>query len=70
MFILLLFLSDRLLLFCCRVSLAKEMVDGLRIIFDFTVDNLLLYAEERRQFSEIRHITVEAPIRCLNRLAF
>lgn len=45
------------------------MVDGLRIIFDFTVDNLLLYGEERHQFSEIRHITVEVPVRPLNRCA-
>ncbi|XP_065203192.1 male-specific lethal 3 homolog isoform X2 [Planococcus citri] len=49
-----------------RVSLAKEMVDGLRIIFDFTVDNLLMYGEERGQFSEIRHITLEPPVRSLN----
>ncbi|XKL62503.1 hypothetical protein PGB90_002336 [Kerria lacca] len=46
-----------------RVSLCKETVDGLRVIFDFTVDNLLMYQEERVQFNDIRSITLNPPIR-------
>lgn len=39
------------------------MVDGLRIIFDFTVDNLLMYGEERVQFNEARNMSAGLPIR-------
>lgn len=46
-----------------RVSLCKEMVDGLRVIFDFTVDNLLMYGPERQQFNDIRNITLDPPVR-------
>ncbi|KAK7603729.1 hypothetical protein V9T40_003728 [Parthenolecanium corni] len=46
-----------------RVSLCKEMVDGLRIIFDFTVDNLLMYQEERPQFHDICNISLNPPVR-------
>lgn len=43
------------------------MVDGLRVIFDFTVDNLLMYGPERQQFNDIRNITLDPPVRLSTR---
>lgn len=38
-----------------RLNLCKEVVDGLRIYFDFTLGQLLLYDVERHQYDEIRN---------------
>ncbi|KAK6641788.1 hypothetical protein RUM44_013503 [Polyplax serrata] len=37
-----------------RLNLCKEVVDGLRIYFDFTLGQLLLYDLERAQFEEAK----------------
>ncbi|KAL0275764.1 UNVERIFIED_CONTAM: hypothetical protein PYX00_003524 [Menopon gallinae] len=37
-----------------RLNLCKEVVDGLRIYFDFTLGQLLLYDLERSQYEEVR----------------
>lgn len=37
-----------------RLNLCKEIVDGLRIYFDFTLGQLLLYDYERPQFEDSR----------------
>lgn len=37
-----------------RLNLCKEVVDGIRIYFDFTLGQLLLYDLERPQFEETR----------------
>lgn len=42
-----------------RLNLCKEVVDGLRIYFDFTLGTLLLYDYERPQFDEARSGTLE-----------
>ena len=44
------FPSDCHVLLCCRFSLCKELVDGLRILFDFTLPIILLYATEQEQY--------------------
>lgn len=35
------------------VTLCKELVDGLRILFDFTLPIILLYATEQEQYEEV-----------------
>lgn len=37
-------------MFFTSVSLCKEFVDSLRVIFDFTLPIILLYAAEQQQF--------------------
>ncbi|KAK9498994.1 hypothetical protein O3M35_003519 [Rhynocoris fuscipes] len=36
--------------FCTSTNLCREVADGLRIFLDFTIGNVLLYEEERRQY--------------------
>lgn len=36
-----------------NIDLCKEVVDGLRIYFDFTVKDYLLYAAEKKQLEEV-----------------
>ena len=38
---------------CFSISLCKELVDGLRIAFDFTLPLILLYRAERGQYEHI-----------------
>lgn len=53
------FLSPTLCLFlpppvcACSEDLCKEMVDGLRITFDFTLPMILLYPNEQAQFKKV-----------------
>ena len=42
------------------VQLRKEVVDGLRVVFDFTLPLILLYNQERSQY---QHVTQPQPIR-------
>lgn len=42
-----------------RLNLCKEVVDGLRIYFDFTLGQLLLYDLERSQYEEVRTGVIE-----------
>lgn len=37
---------------CRRLNLCKEVADGIRIYFDFTVGPMLLYRQEREQFKQ------------------
>ncbi|XP_076008609.1 MSL complex subunit 3B-like isoform X3 [Genypterus blacodes] len=39
--------------FLCSEELCKEMVDGLRITFDFTLPMILLYPSEQAQFKKV-----------------
>lgn len=39
--------------FSCSLSICKEVADGLRVYFDFTLADLLLYSQEKVQFSEL-----------------
>jgi male-specific lethal 3 len=36
------------------VNLCREVADGLRIYFDFTLPHLLLYRQEREQYSSLK----------------
>nr|XP_053657073.1 male-specific lethal 3 homolog isoform X5 [Cherax quadricarinatus] len=40
--------------FLTRLDLCKEVMDGIRICFDFHIETLLLYAKERRQAERLR----------------
>uniref|UniRef100_UPI00358F1209 MSL complex subunit 3 isoform X2 n=1 Tax=Myxine glutinosa TaxID=7769 RepID=UPI00358F1209 len=44
-----------------NVELCKEMVDGLRILFDFTLPVILLYAGEQAQFKKISSSKLLSP---------
>lgn len=46
-------LQPFLLLCLCSEDLCKEMVDGLRITFDFTLPMILLYPCEQAQFKKV-----------------
>jgi len=37
------------------VRLRKEVVDGLRVMFDFTLPLILLYDNERTQYQQLTH---------------
>lgn len=37
--------------FSCSLSVCSEVLDGLRIYFDFTVNDLLLYKSEQKQIT-------------------
>ena len=36
------------------MSLCKEFLDGIRVSFDFLIEQILLYPEERLQFNQIK----------------
>ncbi|KAJ1527669.1 hypothetical protein ONE63_007629 [Megalurothrips usitatus] len=38
---------------CRNLNICKEVADGLRVYFDFTLGDLLLYSQERAQFEEL-----------------
>ncbi|XP_034249019.1 protein male-specific lethal-3 [Thrips palmi] len=38
---------------CRNLTICKEVADGLRVYFDFTLADLLLYSHEKAQFAEI-----------------
>ncbi|KAK3912091.1 Male-specific lethal 3-like protein [Frankliniella fusca] len=38
---------------CRNLNICKEVADGLRVYFDFTLGDLLLYSQEREQFAEL-----------------
>ncbi|XP_025087127.1 male-specific lethal 3 homolog isoform X3 [Pomacea canaliculata] len=44
------------------VSLCKEVVEGLRILFDFTLPIILLYATEQEQYEDIMKHTIAADL--------
>lgn len=37
-----------------QMSLCKEFLDGIRVSFDFLIEQILLYPEERLQFNQIK----------------
>lgn len=39
---------------CRSLNICKEVVDGVRIYFDFTLGDLLLYNQEREQYEQLR----------------
>ncbi|XP_008833992.1 male-specific lethal 3 homolog [Nannospalax galili] len=46
-----------------NVDLCKEMVDGLRITFDYTLPLLLLYPQEQAQYKKVASSTFFLPIK-------
>ncbi|KAJ9577149.1 hypothetical protein L9F63_006271, partial [Diploptera punctata] len=48
---------------CRSLNICKEVVDGVRIYFDFTLCDLLLYNPERMQFEQIRNHHPEPTIK-------
>lgn len=38
---------------CRNLNICKEVADGLRVYFDFTLSDLLLYSQEREQFTDL-----------------
>lgn len=46
---------------CRNLTICKEVADGLRVYFDFTLADLLLYSQEKVQFSELTKC--ESPFR-------
>ncbi|PSN39620.1 hypothetical protein C0J52_13803 [Blattella germanica] len=40
---------------CRSLNICKEVVDGVRIYFDFTLSDLLLYNQEREQYEQLRN---------------
>lgn len=46
-----------------NVDLCKEMVDGLRIAFDYTLPLLLLYPQEQAQYKKVASSTFFLPIK-------
>lgn len=49
--------------FFSSVELCKEMVDGLRITFDFTLPLILLYPYEQAQFKKVTSSKFFLPIK-------
>ncbi|XP_076324643.1 male-specific lethal 3 [Tachypleus tridentatus] len=43
-----------------QIELCREVVDGFRVFFDFTLPSLLLYRSEKSQYSSIRNSQVPA----------
>ncbi|XP_013787220.1 male-specific lethal 3 homolog isoform X2 [Limulus polyphemus] len=43
-----------------RIELCREVVDGFRVFFDFTLPSLLLYRSEKSQYSSVRNFQVPA----------
>ena len=41
-----------MILFLHSAELVKEVMDGIRVLFDFTIGTNLLYATEREQFDK------------------
>jgi male-specific lethal 3 len=48
---------------CFSLNICKEVVDGVRIYFDFTLSDLLLYNQEREQFERLRNQQAEPTIK-------
>lgn len=48
---------------CFSLNICKEVVDGVRIYFDFTLSDLLLYNQEREQFEQLRNQQAEPTIK-------
>jgi hypothetical protein len=48
---------------CFSLNICKEVVDGVRIYFDFTLSDLLLYNQEREQFEQHRNQQAEPTIK-------
>ncbi|XP_069685669.1 MSL complex subunit 3 isoform X2 [Periplaneta americana] len=48
---------------CRSLNICKEVVDGVRIYFDFTLSDLLLYNQEREQFEQLRNQQAEPTIK-------
>jgi MRG. len=48
---------------CCSLNICKEVADGVRIYFDFTLSDLLLYNQEREQFEHFRIQQAEPTIK-------
>lgn len=42
----------------CNINICREVADGLRIYFDFTLSDLLLYKHEIEQYSTMKFIPV------------
>lgn len=40
------------------INICREIADGLRIYFDFTLSDLLLYKQEKEQYSTMKLIPV------------
>lgn len=38
---------------CCSIEMCKEVMDGLRVIFDFSLGANLLYEVEKVQYKKI-----------------
>ena len=38
---------------CCSIEMCKEVMDGLRVIFDFSLGANLLYEVEKAQYKKI-----------------
>jgi male-specific lethal 3 len=45
------------------LNICKEVVDGVRIYFDFTLSDLLLYNQEREQFEQLKSQQAEPTIK-------
>ena len=48
---------------CSSLNICKEVADGVRIYFDFTLSDLLLYNQEREQFEHFRIQQAEPTIK-------
>lgn len=46
---------------CCRLNVCREVMDGLRVYFDFIVNDLLLYNPEQKQY--LTQIPVYQPLK-------
>nr|XP_018900700.1 PREDICTED: male-specific lethal 3 homolog [Bemisia tabaci] len=46
-----------------ELNICKEVVDGLRILLDFTLGDILLYSEETEQYEQLRNKPVVSPDR-------
>lgn len=40
------------------INICREVADGLRIYFDFTLNDLLLYNQEKEQYSTMKLIPI------------
>jgi male-specific lethal 3 len=48
---------------CFSLNICKEVADGVRIYFDFTLSDLLLYNQEREQYEHFRIQQAERTIK-------
>ncbi|CAG7668687.1 unnamed protein product [Allacma fusca] len=51
---------DELKLVIRRINFVKEIVDGLRLMFDFLVERILVYKQEIKQFVRTRNFNMQA----------